>query len=150
MIWNTACLLIWLFIWFVHSKWNDISLFFDETVIIHMFCLLDMKWHFFVLGFYQHVISLECYIRSASISSDLMLNSLAINHPHAEAGIFKEIVWISKLLMPWIIMAQEGRAYPFWWWNQNIPHKVSQYHVCWFPGSLRRQVISNHAIDYTR
>ena len=31
---------------------------------------------------------------------------------------------------------------------QNIPYKVGQHHACWCPGSLHRQVISRHGIDY--
>ena len=37
---------------------------------------------------------------------------------------------------------------PIWCWNWNILWYQGQYHGCWCLGSLRRQVITNHAIDY--
>ena len=34
--------------------------------------------------------------------------------------------------------------------NVRGPSYLGQYHGCWYPGSLRRQVISNHDIDYVK
>ena len=36
-----------------------------------------------------------------------------------------------------------------WCWNRNIRGELGQFHCCWWPGSLRRQVISNHGFDHT-
>ena len=35
----------------------------------------------------------------------------------------------------------------YWCWCRNFPGEPDQYHDCWCPGSLRRQVISSHGID---
>ena len=34
--------------------------------------------------------------------------------------------------------------------NRVISVKIGQYHGCWWPGSLRRQDISSHDIDYVK
>ena len=37
-----------------------------------------------------------------------------------------------------------------WCWNRNIAGNLYQHHCCWCHGSLRRQVMSNHNIEYVQ
>ena len=38
--------------------------------------------------------------------------------------------------------------YPFRCWDRNMSGELGQYHGWWCPGSLRRQVINSHGINY--
>ena len=46
------------------------------------------------------------------------------------------------------IMSIREMNYFFWWWGQNIPKELGQYHGCWSSGSSCHQVINHHDIDY--
>ena len=60
---------------------------------------------------------------------------------HARIYLYRKSSYIQYTLnVKYLIM------HPFWRWL-NIPGELSQYHGCWCPGSLRRQVISSHDID---
>ena len=62
--------------------------------------------------------------------------------------LFHNVLWMTLYcLVVDILLNDPDVEYKPWAWN--IPGYLPQYHDCWWPGSLRRQVINNNSIDHT-
>ena len=59
-------------------------------------------------------------------------------------GTMASVWFINRFVKWWQMLLFE----PIWCWYRCIPSEVDQYHCCWWPGSLPRQVIISHGIDY--